>query len=281
MSKFSKIADRGALMKGVVDWVTTIRSNGGSAPSARTTIAVNNFYRALQNTSYFSKIKAINCFVPDSLIAAQTPLISTVGNKIWTNNNFVVGDLTINGLVGNGSTKSLNTGITCSSIFSTSNMGTTIYVPTSSAGVGHNYGCASNQAYANDCVATFWVSGAGVFMDSYNTVVTTGGRYTITQVANWTGLLSMNRTATNVFNAYWQKAGSGVVLAQGPYANSGGTVPVQPMYVFCSFDSVAPAFFSGDRMSVMAFHDGLTAAEAVSFGLLIKNMRIGIGGGFV
>ena len=235
----------------------------------------------MRTTGLVNKIKALNIFAPDNLIAAQTPLISVAGSKIWSNSNFVTGDLTINGLKGNGSNKYLNTGIACNGIFSTSNMGATLYVPENSGGVGHNYGCASNTSYTNDCVATFWVNGAGVFMDSYNTVVTTGGRYTITQVANWTGLLSLARTGTTTFNAYWQKPGAAVVLAQGPYANSGGTVPTTTMYAFCSNNSTAPAFFSSDRMSILAFHDGMTSNEIITFGALIKTMRIGIGGGYV
>ena len=265
----------------IVDWVKTIQSVGGSTPSSNTIRACSSFYRQLRNNGILYKIKALNCFVPDSLIAATTPIISTVGNKVWTNNNFVAGDLTIAGLKGNSSSKYLNSGIGCSSIFSTGNMGVTLYVPENSAGVGHNYGCAADTGYTNDCVGTFWVSGAGVFMDSYNTTVTTGGRYTITQAANWTGLLSMNRTATNVFNAYWQKPGAGVVLAQGPYSNSGGSVPSQNMYIFCSYNSSVASFFSGDRMSIVAFHDGMNSSEVTIFGSLLRTLRINLGGGYV
>ena len=269
------------LEKPVIDWIKIVQSNGGATPSGNTNRALSNFYAKLRSSGLNNKIKSLNAFVPDNLIAAQTPLISTVGSSIWSNTNFVTGDLTINGLKGNGSNKYLNTGITCNSIFSTSNMGVTLYVPENSAGVGHNYGCANDPGYTNDCVGTFWVSGAGVFMDSYNTVVTTGGRYTITQVANWTGLLSMQRTANNVFNAYWQKPGAAVVLAQGPYANSGGSVPTTTMYAFCSNSSTAPSFYSGDRMSILAFHDGMTAAETIQFGALIKSLRQQLGGGYV
>ncbi len=267
----------------VVDWYRKVQTNGGTLPSHYTVRAADRFYKGLVANNLLPMIKCCNIFAPESLTTALTPLIcsSSVFNNPWTNTNFVSGDLTINGLIGNSSNKYLNTGIACNSIFSTSNMGVTMYVPENSAGVGHNYGCASNTSYTNDCVATLWVAGAGVFMDSYNTIVTTGGRYTITQVAVWKGLLSMNRTATAVFNAYWHKPAAGFVLAQGPYTSTGGTVPTQPMYAFASNNSTAAAFYSGDRMSFLAFHDGMTFEQASIFYNLIQSLRTEIGGGYV
>jgi hypothetical protein len=89
----------------VANWALRVSINGGASPSTNTQIALTTFMQSLYNNNIYSKMISVNCLVPDNLIAASTPLIFIAGNSLWTNHNFVSGDLTVNGLLGNGSSK--------------------------------------------------------------------------------------------------------------------------------------------------------------------------------
>jgi hypothetical protein len=70
------------------------------------------------------------------------PLLVGGGNDPWTNSNFISGDLTINGLVGDGFSKALNTGIIPSTCYPNANSaGLTIYNSTASNGTEVDMGC--------------------------------------------------------------------------------------------------------------------------------------------
>lgn len=95
----------------VTDWSTRVVANGGALPSQNTIQAMETLRTTLISQGITNKIYALCNFVPDSVIACCTPLFYHLGYTNWGNSNFVSGDLTINGLKGNGSTKMLETGI--------------------------------------------------------------------------------------------------------------------------------------------------------------------------
>ena len=142
------------------NWLTRVVANGGALPSNTTLNATSDFCYSLDTAGLTSLIIAVNTFVPDNLIASITPLIKNAGNDPWTNNNFVAGDLNMDGLKGNGSNKYLATGLNPSVVFDG---------PLSaSAGITLYNTCGDASGAGADCVALdggldfgFWVDNNG------------------------------------------------------------------------------------------------------------------------
>jgi hypothetical protein len=245
----------------------------------RTVVAINKFYKSLRQTSFFGKIRVVNCFATDNLVSCLTPLIRGNGAEIWTNTNFISTDINADGLKGNTTSKSLATGINPSTLFaSLTSVGATIYNTDAGASSGHMWGCADSGAYTNDFVGTHSLGATGVHFDSFNTgtgriLKTTGGFYT--------GFTSYSRLSATDTRIFYRKTGISVTEA-GSIATSGGTCPnTSNFYVFASYNGSAAAFWTSARCSFIAWHDGLTIGETTIFCELIEAMRREMGGGAV
>lgn len=103
------------------DWANRVRTNGGSV-SGTTLSAVDRFVKAIHAAGIRDRFYRLNLFCGTSdasLNAVRTPLYrgqslagTQYGNTIDTNNNFVASDYAENnGLLGNGTTKHLATGL--------------------------------------------------------------------------------------------------------------------------------------------------------------------------
>ena len=102
-------------------WQTRVIANGGSV-SATTFTAVETFCRAIDTAGIRDRFFRLNLFAGTGLAAALVPLYrgqslggTQFGNATDANANFVAGDYVetgaTGGLLGNGSTKWLNTGL--------------------------------------------------------------------------------------------------------------------------------------------------------------------------
>jgi hypothetical protein len=100
------------------DWRNRVITNGGTV-SGSTLLAVSNFCRSIDSAGLRSLLWRVNPFAGDNLSAALVPLYrapsssgAVQGNATDTNTNFVSGDYSpSSGLLGNGSTKALSTGL--------------------------------------------------------------------------------------------------------------------------------------------------------------------------
>ena len=260
----------------VTAWQARVTSNGGAAPSVTTTNALNRFCASLDTFGLTSSIIALNPFVPDNLIAACTPLIQNAGNALWTNNNFVLADLTVNGLIGNGSTKYLNTGVLGTAAgLSVSNGGMTMVTQTASAGGENDMGC--NNANAPSFALIIDFSGNS-YNDIYDQSTTRIG-----PVANtgFKGYHSNNRITTTDFKVY-QATSSAAHAAFGSNAGTNALLPSNlaafAVFTHCWNNSGTPGSFSTKRVSFAAVHQGLTAAQSSNFFDCIQQLRLAMGG---
>lgn len=262
----------------VNNWVNTILRNGGSKPSLQTIVASNELYNNISNL--LPKIKALNGFVSDNLIASITPLISNYGNAVWTNTNFVAGDLTSAGLKGNASNKYLKTGVIPATCFaSVATCGVTVYISVGSIGAYKTIGCNTNGTY-EPAVLLYPSYANNMYWDGY---YGTGGvgRLTAAQTI-WTGYMSANRTATNANAVY--KANSSIAhttLVSGTNNLTGAARPNLEMYVFSGNQSGASNAPTDQRLSFAAIHDGLTITESLQFYNAIQLFRQRLNGGFI
>lgn len=267
----------------VCGWITRVVVNGGPNPSLNTARALNTFDLALVNNGLDGRCQYIIPFVPDGLIAARTPLYKVTGLDPATNNNFVAGDLTVNGLVGNGSNKWLDSGVKCTDWVALSTKGglaiytSTTDQTTTQIDIGNSNGPFSqgmdlrNNSSPGQCQSSFPPSGG-----SASTV--------IVNVANFVGFCLMTRSSGTDHRLY--NASSTVPFSQiGSNATNTSAVNMQGtnLGIFCEFQAgITPAFFSKKRISFCGiFNGGFTAPEGQILFNAVQAFRVALGGGFV
>jgi hypothetical protein len=266
----------------VTNWASRVVTNGGASPSAATQAALTTFCSALDTADIMRLICVMNPLVPDNLIAAQTGLIiePTNTNDPFTNSNFVAGDLTVNGLLGNAVNKKLDTGFNASIVFTATAGGAALYNTTSTNSTEQDMGANNLGANQFQFHISFNVAGTGTAIcDMFNDTTSR------IQTANngWTGYITMQRTLANVYQLY--RANSVT-----PHANLGGvnanvnasTPPAPTVFVFAmNNNGGGGASFSGKRLSFMSLNYGMTQAQSLSFFNAIQAMRTALGGGFI
>lgn len=266
------------------NWVARVQTNGGGAPSASTRAAVNTFDLALVTAGIDGRCQYVLMFAPDGLIAATTPLYKVTGNDPATNNGpFVAGDLTVNGLIGNGTTKWLNSGVKCTDWVAVSTKGglacytsttdqTSTQIDIGNSNGGFNQGMdIRNNSSPGQCQSSFPPSGG-----SASTV--------IVNVANFVGFCLMTRSSGTDHRLY--NASSTVVFSQiGSNATNTAAVAMQntALGIFCEFQAgITPNFFSKKRHSFDAiFNGGFNASEGQALFNAVQALRVAFGGGFV
>jgi hypothetical protein len=279
----------------VNDWYNrAVNNNGAAAPSQNTLNALVIFFQTLMSNNLLSGPQgmiAVNCYVPDNLICCLTPQFKTAGNDPWTNFNgaFVAGDLTINGLKGDASTKALDTGLVSTTIWSNNggNLGSTragisLYTfDLGAAASGWDVGANSNLAageislsavfaptVTNNCLFDFADSGNGRI-----SFLNTG----------FTGFTSGSRTKAAISNLYHGSSTIPFVNIGTDNNNVGGTPMPANSFVVHGYKSnvgvVTPN--SNRRISFCAFHLDLDGVATQNLFNAVQAFRVAIGGGFV
>lgn len=256
----------------VQDWIDRVVLNGGADPSTGTKDAVETFYQGLVSDGIDSKMVSVILMVPDSVIAATTPLFAVSGNDPWTNTGpFTSSQLTINGLKGDG-TKYLYSGVIPATHLATNSAGMTLYtydgVNESSRDMG-----ASDAGYSYMFVCHLSLPGTGMITDCWNT----SGRVTAANSA-WQGYTSINRDAAGM-RVYQANSGTPHYLfgSIGPF---GAAFAVFDIYLFCANSGGGPAFPCTKRFSFAAIHQQLSVTESANFYSRIQQFRTDIGGGY-
>lgn len=271
----------------VANWATRVVSNGGAAPSTATKAAMSTFVTSLKSAGLWTKMYILNVIAPDNLTAARTPLVVGAGSDPWGNNggNLVAGDLTINGLAGNGSNKWLNTGWNENVPNATDPIfGMTIYNTTSNANANESEIGIAPTVSSNDILWIAVNNGAGLTSG----IMPLGGNNVFVSVAGgatWTGYTSVNRSSTT--NLVMYKANSTNAHAQ---VSSNATTPTAyaamsalPLFVLAANGPTlgTPNNPSSKRLSFAAIHQPLSLSDSASFYNAIQALRTAFGGGFV
>lgn len=266
----------------VGNWVGRVLANGGAAPSSGTQSAHLTFYRGLLADNIVSKMKVVLTVSPDNLIAATTPFLNPgAGADPWTNHNFLSGDLTTGGLIGNGTSKFLDSGLIPSAVFSgITDGGLTVYASANNTNASEsdfNVSQGSTQAMA------LYVAFAGSAICDMYSQSAGSGRITATNTS-FLGYLSANRgtLGSSVIEAIYKGNSSGghSTLASST-TSSGGSLPTLSLYAFAQHTGSGAIQFSVKRFSFFAIHSGLTATESSNFYSRIQALRTALGGGFV
>ena len=265
----------------VIAWAAQVVTNGGAAPSVATKRALHVFCAGLDTDSLTASMVAINCFVPDNLIAGITPLIKGPGLTPWTNNNYVGADLTVNGLIGNGSSKYLNTGVVPDTAFGASyaSCGLSIYISAADDAVTSEFGCNTGVAFdKRNLNINTSNAGSTTYDGPYNAGP---GRITAANSA-WAGYLSANRTS-NVLATLYKANSETAHVSIGTSASDVSACTQATHALVCgalNYDGTV-INFTTKRISFAAVHAGLSAVQSASFFTRIQALRIALGGGYL
>ncbi len=264
--------------------------NAGVAPSRLQLTSMNNYVRGMRQDYIWTKMKCVVLLYNNGLVGAFTPLlVGTGGTDPWNASLFAAGDLTVNGVIGDGASKVIKTGLLPSTLFSSdNNSGVSLYVHTQTTSQTQwdlgitNPVTASNVFQLN---SRFNSPPATVLYDNYDNITFNGEANGAMPV---TGFYSCNRVsstdcrvyAANSTNAWAQYAATiGAVSSSRVFANNAFNTGI------CVWSTVAgngvPFNYSARRYSYISFHDGLTSAEGQMEYNRVQTFRTSIGGGFV
>lgn len=234
---------------------------------------------SLDGFSLTSHMKGLNCGCTDDLACFTTPLIIGVGRNQWINNGFVSGDLTINGLIGNGSSKYLQTGIIPSTTFGAANAGLSVYVPIAyvAANAGSDFG-AADGGFTDTIEVGPTVGGNTAYWASFNYG---SGAVTYANSAGFVGFFSGNRTGSAATNLYLASSTHAFASAASG-SSSGGTLSGLTYELMCFARNFAGTAnqFSAHRVSFWAAHDGLVSSDCQNFYNAVQQMKVDQGGGY-
>lgn len=275
---------QGAFSTVQTDWTSRVLNNGGAQPSTTSRDATIGLIAGLRTDLIVDEFALIYTYCPDSLIAAFTPPIDLVGAGMAINHNFVLADLTVNGLIGDGATKYLDSKISplqLGGLYSATNCGGSAYLFTDVSQDGLSFGVKDGalnnltglQGPAVVGDTTYWFC-------SYQGAL---GQAAGSLPAPQNGLWVATRTANNVQDTYNANSTFGFRHCVN---NPGGPVAMslvnQNFYLFCENDNGVTTNFNTRRISMHAFHSGLAnAATAQAWALRAQAFLVAKGGGFV
>ena len=264
------VASSAAIHNTAQEWAQKVVVNGGLYPSGSTIRALSDFMGGLDANDLTSKMISVVCFVPDNLIAAITPLYQIGGRNPWLNTNFVLSDLTINGLAGNASNKYLKTGLSASMFPSTSSCGLSLYNSTAATGTQIDFGCS---VVTNHMYMAIDYQGVGQIFDC---LTNTTPRLSKTNTS-YTGFSSGNKTSSIACRV--DHASSTVNYTTFmTQSNATGLRTADEFFMF----TINPVqTYSGKRFSFAALHHGLSFENGQILYTLVQAMRQRLGGGYV
>jgi hypothetical protein len=256
-------------------WSNNVVRNGGANPSTGTVTNLDNFWNGLvaagldggtrDNKGSFT----INTFAPDNLIASITPFVYYLGANPWQNNGpFVSGDLTVNGLIGNGGAKFLAPVLT-GSMFT--NLATSVaWYPYTETVLGSQVDYGTVQAAQGQLLGVNTIFRNG--QSTANDIVPGSPQ--------GNGFYADNRTSGTDHKAYFANSGNA-------FAQTGGTdstlynvaMSANPFIVFGYSDGV-PHLTTTSRLSYFSVHHNFTATDLSNEFNLVQTLRTALGGGF-
>jgi hypothetical protein len=257
-----------------VTWSNNVVVNGGAGPSANSINALNTFWAGLITDGLQNSIISGIAVSTDSLIAATTPFVYRAGSNPWANHNFVSGDLTINGLTGDGSTKYLATGIipsTCG--VTTTDAGMVIYAyNTNTAATGVEFDCYDGGSVNWALVGNYNSGGLGTFYDN-------SFQNRVSAAAVGSGFLAGMRTSSSAIAIYYAKAGTFTTVASTGGATA-GVLNAVALTAFSGNTLGSPAQYVNATLSFIAATRGLNINQTSNLFLRVQTFRTSEGGGF-
>lgn len=267
-------------------WIARVIANGGAAVANLTVGATDYFVRTIKPTTIWAKFKTLTLVPPDSRIAVRTPLIVGGGNDPWTVVGTDVGSLTVNGYLARvaGNSNDYNIGLNASVLFGAGDGGITVYAATNPASTHLNPDWIECGCYdgVNDYFMLVTNHQSTNKAEGYCNSAASNNDICFMS-APPAGYFSMNRTGLGggLFNLYFANS-TNPHAAQTASVNAHSQAqPNKTIYAFGCNENTVTNGASEKRISFLAVHSGLSAAESLALYTAIQAMRTIFGGGFV
>lgn len=268
-------------------WVAAIIANGGIAPSMTTQCAVDALYNGLATDGIDVKMGYVLPMVPDSLTAALTPLYraGNNGNALAVNHGFVLADLTVNGLKGDGATKYIDTGVLPAGLpYTDGTIGLAAYISVNPGESVLDLGMQGNPAASE--VGLYPARANGTGFGAICNETAGSGLLTAALPNSFAGYQAVYRTTTTRFDYYYASStqahsNAGTDLNNG---GSGAAIGAFSLFVFNENNKGTGPFagqYSSKTHSFDAVTLDLSAAQSQMFYNRIQTFRKALGGGFV
>jgi hypothetical protein len=262
-------------------WAAQVVTNGGAAPSGGSVSALSDFCDALDAASLTSKMVAVNCFAPDSLTAALTPVIHNFGYVLWDNasNAFGPADITVNGLQADGAvhSKHLLTGIIPSACVTDSSASIIHYCTEAGSTISARMGAAD----ANGALRFAWYNAAG--LGDYFCCLDSADQFGTGNTAGYfLGYICGSKTTSSIRNIYKANSTTPHSSAGSNNAADAKTPPAIELYCFVSNENgtFSSANCYPGTLSFVAVATGLSAADSLALYNAVQAMRVALGGGW-
>lgn len=263
----------------VAAWAAQVVTNGGAMPSQATQIALSTYATGAKSTTLWGALDTIWVPVPDSLIAACTPLKKSTGNALWINHNFINADLSVSGLKG-GATKYLETGIILTNTgMHSSAAGASVYCADAPVASGNEYtfGCGDSNEEAFSQFAIIPSNAVNIgngFLWLFNTGTT-----------SWApvgaGYYTMSRLLATGLRTNFGNSGTPFGLLNSTLSGSGVLFGTTPLTVFAINATGAVVANYTKTLSYFSLNIGLDDTTSAQEFNLVQALRTTLGGGFV
>lgn len=255
-----------------MDWAARCFANAGTLGNISQIKAVNDMWCSLVNAGVSSQILVLNPLAGIAdLNSSQTPLIRGAGADPWTQANFNNAASTVNGVVGNNSGH-LDPVFTPNNFASAANAGVSVYDITASN--TNTYEVGSFDGGTSQ--ATLRCGNGG---NVVGCMFASGNQFTAANPG--AGFFSMNRVSATDFRLFWGNSTNPLAQIGATLAGANGATNAFSIYTHGLNSSGSPTLLSAHTLSFIAFHNGLTLAQATVLFNAAQAMRVALGGGFV
>jgi hypothetical protein len=278
------LCDSSANTAEVTSWLSAVAANGGAAPSASTVTALNAFVTALETASIKDKMIIVNPIVPDSDIAARTPLIKGPGHALWIDSGVDSPTIGVNGAECAGKTCRWEVGAGPQELGWNPGMqdaGVIAYHYANGTGTGYVTGCNTGgvsgkiQLYNKTILNRFQAVWGNLSFGYINWLASPTSFFGYVGTFNVTGANGMKMyvaSSTKAHTLAAQDTASGIV--------DNTTID---FYALCNNDNdnvTVQQPFKG-TVSFLAYTKNLTESESSDLYDAIQALRTGLGGGAI
>ena len=260
------------------EWIDNVYANGGTV-STTTASAVNDFCADIDAAGIRDRFFRLNLFAGTGLSACLVPLYrgqslggTQFGNSTDTNVNFAAGDYvetgSTGGLLGNGSSKYLNTGLNADAL---PNLAQSGHLSVYAAGTFSGQIAIGVYNFTNPPFVITHESELQLGATNANTYINSnanGSTPSYTSPAFVVG----SRTSTTNHIGYANGVAGTAVTTTANFAN-----PAQPFFVFARNLGGSPSVHLGQRLRSYSIGLGMTGAQVTAFNNATQALQAALG----
>jgi hypothetical protein len=259
-------------------WISRVLSSGGTV-SETTAAAVNNFCDAIDSAGLRDRFYRLNLFCGGNLSACLVPLYrgpslggAQFGSATDTNVNFTLASYvetgSTGGLLGNGTSRYLNTGLNASVIPDLSQSG---HLSVYAAGTFSAQIALGVYTFTNPPLVITHESEIQLAATVANTFINSNANGQTPSYTSPVFVVGSRTSATNHIGYANGVAGT-AVTTNANFAN-----PAQPFFVFARNQNGAPVVHFGQRLRSYSIGLGMTGAQVTAFNTATQALQAALG----